>query len=207
MISSLQEERCQFGDNTYAIGDIIRLPHDQCKTCVCTSPPDMSCFIKKCPFSFFTPPAGGVNCVMQQDEHGCCDTGYKCDQVSTPPSTGGSYPILGGYSSSETIGHEQKLIAGVATKSLLSRVTGVTGDQCDHLTLLDIVKFQRQVVAGTNFRLSLRLRTKSGSDCSEVVEKTCDNIVLFRPLPYACTPSKDNSHCLSLSNLENINCY
>ena len=57
------------------------------------------------------------------------------------------------------------------------------------------------------FRLSLRLRSKTGSDCSEIVEKTCENIVLFRPLPYACTPSKENSQCLSMSNMENINCY
>ena len=90
---------------------------------------------------------------MQKDEYGCCDTGYKCDEVSmSPPITGGSYPVLGGFGGSENVQHEQKLIAAVATKAFLPGVSGVTGNECDHLTLLEIVDFQRQIVAGTNFR-------------------------------------------------------
>jgi len=116
------------------------------------------------------------------------------------------YPVLGGYGGSEDIGHEQKIIAATATSSFLSSVSGVTGEECDHLTLVEVVDFSRQIVAGTNFRLSLRLRSRSGSDCSEVVERVCENIVLYRPLPYACTPSKDNSQCLTLSRPEDISC-
>ena len=35
---------------------------------------------------------------------------------------------------------------------LLAKEAGVTGQQCDHLTLIQILDFRRQVVAGTNFR-------------------------------------------------------
>jgi len=207
LIEPPKEERCVFGNNTFAVGDILRVPDEECTSCVCNSPPDMSCFKTKCPVRAFLPPPGGVNCVMQKDEYGCCDTGYKCDEVSmSPPITGGSYPVLGGFGGSENVQHEQKLIAAVATKAFLPGVSGVTGNECDHLTLLEIVDFQRQIVAGTNFRLTLKLRAKEGPFCETIVEKTCQNIVLFRPLPYACTPSKENSHCLSLSNPEKISC-
>ena len=142
-----------FGNNTFAVGDILRVPDEGCTSCVCNSPPDMSCFKTKCPVRAFLPPPGGVNCVMQKDEYGCCDTGYECDEVSmSPPITGGSYPVLGGFGGSENVQHEQKLIAAVATKAFLPGVSGVTGNECDHLTLLEIVDFQRQIVAGTNFR-------------------------------------------------------
>ena len=91
---------------------------------------------------------------MMTDEMGCCDVGYKCDSAGppSPPTTGGRANVLGGYGGSEDIGHEQKIIAATATTSFLSSVSGVTGEKCDHLTLVEVVDFQRQIVAGTNFR-------------------------------------------------------
>ena len=65
------------------------------------------------------------------------------------PSPG---PVLGGYGGPENIGQEQKMIAAAATADLLAKEAGVTGQQCDHLTLIQILDFRRQVVAGTNFR-------------------------------------------------------
>lgn len=209
MVAPSEEERCQLGEDTFAIGDILRLPGPDCRVCVCSSPPDLSCHALTCPLRAFLPPPGGVNCVMQTDSLGCCNAGYKCDTAlapATPPPPGSKFPVLGGYGGPENIGHEQKMIAATATTSFLSSVSRVTGEECDHLTLVEVVEFSRQIVAGTNFRLTLRLRSRSGMDCSEVVERVCENIVLYRPLPYACTPSKNNSQCLTLSGPEDISC-
>jgi len=100
------------------------------------------------------------------------------------------------------------MIAAVATQQFLRTVESVAGSDCSHrLTLLEIVEFRRQIVAGTNFRMSLKLRARAGDNCSDVVEKTCENITLYRPLPYACTPNKDNNQCLTLSNSQDIVCH
>jgi len=187
-----ESERCVFGNETFAVGDIVRLPGDHCRSCVCSSPPELTCFVTKCPLKMFLPPPGGVNCVMEKDELGCCDTGYKCEEVS-PPSVGGSFPVLGGYGGPEEIQHEQKMIAAVATDKIVS-----TWYECpDTVRLLEVNNFQRQVVAGTNFRLSLKLKYKAGPSCEEERVELCENIILFRPLPHACSPSDDNAQCLT----------
>ena len=87
---------------------------------------------------------------MEKDELGCCDTGYKCEDVSppSPPSVGGSFPVLGGYGRPEEIQHEQKMIAAVATNKIVSQWYDCPAT----VKLLEVNNFQRQVVAGTNFR-------------------------------------------------------
>ena len=195
------EPRCRFGNDTFALGDVIRLAGGDCQSCACLTPPDLTCSVTQCTLRAFLPPAGGVNCVMEKDSFGCCDVGYKCDSVAPPPPLGGgSYPVLGGYGSSERIGPEQKKIAATVTKKLLTTVSGVT--ECGDLTLLEIAHFSRQIVAGTNFKLSLKLRSR----CGENLVRTCENIVLYQPLPYQCTPAFNNDYCLTLSNPENILC-
>ena len=196
----MTEPSCQFGNSSYSLGSVVRLPGGDCRTCACLSPPDLTCSVTRCPMKAFLPPPGGVNCVMQKDPLGCCDTGYKCDSVTPPVLGGGGFPVLGGYGGSEPLGPEQKLIAATATKKILTGVSGVT--ECGDLTLLEVTHFSRQVVAGTNFKLSLRLRTR----CGETEERICQNIVLFRPLPFRCSPSPDNNHCLTLSSPEEISC-
>merc|ERR1712183_592131 len=125
----------------------------------------------------------------------------RCNSEAPPPSVGGgSYPVLGGYGSSEPIGPEQNKIADTATKKILTTVSGVT--ECGDLTLLEITHFSRQIVAGTNFKLSLKLRSR----CDDTLVRICENIVLFRPLPHQCTPDFNNNYCLTLSNPENILC-
>ena len=196
-----EEPRCRFGNDTFALGDVIRLAGGDCQSCACLTPPDLTCSVTQCTLRAFLPPAGGVNCVMEKDSFGCCDVGYKCDSVAPPPPLGGgSYPVLGGYGSSEHIGPEQKKIAATVTKKLLTTVSGVT--ECGDLTLLEIAHFSRQIVAGTNFKLSLKLRSR----CGENLVRTCENIVLYQPLPYQCTPEFNNDYCLTLSNPENILC-
>ena len=45
------------------------------------------------------------------------------------------------------------MIAAVATQQFLQTVESVAGSDCSHrLTLLEIVEFRRQIVAGTTFR-------------------------------------------------------
>merc|ERR1712119_69623 len=120
---------------------------------------------------------------------------------NSPPSVrGGSYPVLGGYGSSEPILAEQKKIAATATKKILTTVSGVT--ECGDLTLLEITHFSRQIVAGTNFKLSLKLRSR----CDDTLVRICENIVLYQPLPHQCTPDFNNNYCLTLSTPENILC-
>ena len=199
-----REPRCQFGNSSYALGDVIRLPGDDCRSCACLTPPDMSCSVTRCPMKAFLPPTGGVNCVMQKDSLGCCDTGYKCDSVTPPPPPpvgGGGRHILGGYGANEPLGPEQKKIAATVTKKILTGVSEVT--QCGDLTLLEVTHFSRQIVAGTNFKLSLRLRSR----CGETEERRlCENIVLYQPLPYQCNPGQDNNYCLNLSRPQDILC-
>jgi len=198
--------QCKFGNDSYNIGDIVRLAGDNCKSCICSSPPDLTCTVKACTMRAFFEPRGGVNCVMQKDDFGCCDTGYKCDSITPQsPSFSGSYPVLGGYGA-EPIGKEVKMLAVKATKSLLTMVAGVTGDECSHAQLIDILEAKRQIVAGTNFQLKLRLRTKSGSDCTNEVVRVCEKIVIFRPLPHACVPTPGNEECLEVSRPEQIIC-
>jgi len=198
---------CKFGDKSYNIGDIVRLDGDNCKSCICSSPPDLSCTVKACTTQAFIPPRGGVNCVLEKDEFGCCDIGYKCDSISpsSPPTLGGGFPVLGGFSP-ENIEKEVKLLAVKASKQLLNKVAGVTGDECSHLQLLDVLDVQRQIVAGTNFKLKLKLRTKFGSDCSDELVRVCENIVVFRPLPFNCMPTPENEECLELTRPEEISC-
>eukprot|EP00091_Calanus_sinicus_P021796 TRINITY_DN6608_c0_g1_i2.p1 TRINITY_DN6608_c0_g1~~TRINITY_DN6608_c0_g1_i2.p1 ORF type:complete len:263 (-),score=74.76 TRINITY_DN6608_c0_g1_i2:59-733(-) len=202
----LPPPKCKFGDKSYAIGDIVRLDGDNCKSCLCSSPPDLTCTVKACTLRAFFPPRGGVNCVMEKDDFGCCDIGYKCESVTPQsPSFGGSFPVLGGFGS-EPIEKEVKLLAAKATKNLLTTVAGVTGDECSHAQLLEILDVQRQIVAGTNFKLKLKLRTKSGSDCSDEIVRVCENIVVFRPLPFNCLPTPENEECLTLTRQEEIIC-
>ena len=99
-----EEPKCQHGDQRFNLGDIVKLPNaggstGGCRSCVCSTPPLLTCRDMVCPLRMFTPPAGGQNCVLQKDRFGCCDTGYKCETVvhpPSPPSLGGG-GLLGGY--------------------------------------------------------------------------------------------------------------
>jgi len=199
------EQRCVLGNETYTLGDVVRLPGgDKCRSCTCSSPPGLTCFDKVCPLLAFTPPRGGVNCVIVKDPMGCCDIGIRCDSVipPQPPSLGGlGGGLMGGFRQEQLSG-ETKMIAALATNNLLKDVNWIK-NECDHLVLLEVLEVHRQIVAGTNFRLKLKLRTKSGPECSQTEEKECENITVFRPLPHTC----DQTHqCLQLSQIQRIEC-
>jgi len=199
--------RCEFGNETFAIGDEVILEGRNCQTCVCSSPPSLTCHQKFCPQIAYLPPEGGKNCRIKKDELGCCDVGYECDEPvgppAPPPVIGGSGGVLGGFRAEE-VGAEVKKVAAVATKQLLASVGGVTGGECQHAQLLEILDVARQIVAGTNFKLKLRIRVKTGPDCQQKEERICSNIVIFRPLKVYCQDTKGD--CLEVIREQEIVC-
>jgi len=78
----------------------------------------------------------------------------------------------------------------------------ITGSECSHAELLEILEVRTQIVAGQNFELKLKLETKEGSDCSKTVEKICEKIVVFRPLSNDCF----GGGCLELIRRDEIIC-
>jgi len=202
-----EEPKCQHGDQRFNLGDIVKLPNTGgstggCRSCVCSTPPLLTCRDMVCPLRMFTPPAGGQNCVLQKDRFGCCDTGYKCETVvhpPSPPSLGGG-GLLGGYRR-EALSAETKKVAAYAMKSVLSGEPSLHKG-CDRLTLLEVLEVHRQVVAGTNFRLKLRLRNRIAPDCSNDEVRVCE-VVIFRPLPHTCD---QRDGCLQITNPTAINC-
>merc|ERR1711885_40777 len=166
-MGAAEEAKCQHGDQSSNRGDIVKLANpggSGCRSCVCSTPPMLTCREMVCPMRMFTPPAGGQNCVLQKDRFGCCDTGYKCDRVvpPAPQSLGGGVP--GGYRR-EALSAESKKVAAYAMKSALSKQQALHKG-CARLTLLEVLEVHRQIVAGTNFKLKLRLRNRIAPDCS-----------------------------------------
>merc|ERR1712192_297370 len=196
-------------EQSFNLGDIVKLPNIQaggssrgCRSCVCSTPPLLTCRDMVCPLRMFTPPTGGQKCVLQKDRFGCCDTGYKCESVvhpPSPPSLGGG-GLLGGYRR-EALSAETKKVAAYAMKSVLSGQPRLHKG-CDRLTLLEVLELHRQVVAGTNFRLKLRLRNRIAPDCSNDEVRVCE-VVIFRPLPHQCD---QRDGCLQITNPTAINC-
>jgi hypothetical protein len=90
--------------------------------------------------------------------------------------------------------------AAHATASLagLNTVSG-----CGGISLVKIEKAEKQVVAGTNYFLTLRLKTRGGQGCADNIEKICQNVVVFKPLPFQCQ-SQDG--CLELTRQPGISC-
>jgi len=193
--------RCSMGNQTFALGDVVRVAGEEggCRSCACSSPPALTCHDVVCPLRMFVPPPGGEGCVMESDQWGCCDTGYRCTNVSPPPPPPLGGGLLGGYRREATTPETKKLSA-MATNSLLSPLPSLHGG-CDRLTLLEVLEVHRQIVAGTNFKLKLRLRSKIAPECTLEQEKECE-VMVHRPLPHACTLQP----CLHLPAPEDITC-
>jgi len=202
----VEEPKCFYGNQSFNLGDIAKMSRSsgggECRSCICSTPPTLTCRDMVCPMRMFTPPVGGQNCVLQKDRFGCCDTGYKCETVVHPPapSLGGGGGVLGGYRR-EALSAETKKVAAYAMKSALSGEP-LLHKGCDRLTLLEVLEVNRQVVAGTNFRLKLRLRNRIAPDCSNDEVRVCE-VVIFRPLPHMCD-RRDG--CLQISNPASILC-
>jgi hypothetical protein len=105
-----------------------------------------------------------------------------------------------------------RLLASVAAVTDSSSAADSSSSSCQHIQLLEVLSARKQVVAGTNYILSLRLSTRSGPDCSVEDVRTCSNIYVHRPLPFACTAegNKDDSDslaCLRIIREGDIACY
>jgi hypothetical protein len=103
----------------------------------------------------------------------------------------------------------------LAAARLLSSVAAVTdsssSSSCSHVQLLEVLSARKQVVAGTNYILSLRMATRSGPDCTGEDVRVCSNIYVHKPLPFACSAdSKDDdagTACLRIIREGDIACY
>merc|ERR1719370_1956844 len=107
----------------------------------------------------------------------------------------------GGHSSITVDASIQKL-AEKATESLLNGVSGVSSDSDCSVSLVEVVSVTRQVVAGTNYRMELRLRV-GGPGCSVRGQKKCSGVVVHKPL--GCR-EENFRYCLQLMEEENIQC-
>merc|ERR1719244_118874 len=113
----------------------------------------------------------------------------------------GPPPIAGGFSPA-AVTREVQDLAKKATTQLLTTEGRVTGSRCSHAKLVDVLEVAKQVVAGTNFKLTLKLEAKEGRNCERKVEKVCRNIVVYRPLPGMCF----GGDCLELIRQNEIRC-
>merc|ERR1712212_981828 len=114
---------------------------------------------------------------------------------------GGGGGVPGGHSSL-AINKEVKMVAGKG-KGLLATSSTITGSECSHAQLLGVIKAESQVVAGTNFRLVLKIRRKTGPGCSDDLEQICTGVMYHRPI--GCSES-DYSSCLQLIREDDITC-
>jgi len=237
------EPKCKFGNETYSVGDIVRVDDDPCKSCVCSSPPDLSCSFKKCPVILASPWSGDCDAVF--DDIGCCTVGYTCvprepltlaplilpelvvPEIYPVPPIGVLPPGFAGGLSQSPITPAVKMVAAKAAKNLLNKVPLITGALCDDVQLLEIIDVQTQVVAGTNYILSLRLRAKTGPMCKDDLPRFCKNVVVHKPLDFNCAPDTrpelvmnadgtfeekpsnkpQEDMCLELIREEEIECY
>ena len=90
-------------------------------------------------------------------------------------------------------------IAEIASNAASLLAFTAAGDGCGQVNLVEVVRAETQVVAGTNYILSLRLST----NCRTRREKICDNIVVYQPLPFDCPAGGD---CLEIIRQEEIAC-
>jgi len=104
---------------------------------------------------------------------------------------------------------EDVLAAASAATAALTSSSAVTGSCPGSVKLINVENVRTQVVAGTNFHLSLRLAAKTGENCQETVEKICSKIVVYKPLPFNCKNddgSVRSDGCLELIRQDEITC-
>jgi len=121
-------------------------------------------------------------------------TVYVCDAVPQ------GFGFAGGFSPVAITTNIRDVVEDAA--DLFTSADKITGRSCSHAQLVEILEVESQVVAGTNYRLKLRLQAKEGPGCRNTVEKICENIVVFKPLPNTCF----GGNCLELSERNNIRC-
>jgi len=134
-----------------------------------------------------------------------CDSANQTSSQDPPQLNVGR---AGGFSW-EPVSEETLKIA-VSVIGELAKVPDIIGDH-DQVVLLKLAEVHRQIVAGTNFRLKVLLRTEANPDPSRAGEpgysrpnsvKECQ-LQVYRPLPHACDQADG---CATLSDPGSIRC-
>merc|ERR1719402_422333 len=113
----------------------------------------------------------------------------------------------GGFSDAEVDAKVEK-----AAEVAVTALAGITGNtnpvsSCGkNIDLVGVDKVEKQVVAGTNYKLTLRLATHTPGNCNDKVEKVCEGITIYEKLPHMCSGDNSNIPCTELTNHKNINC-
>jgi len=113
----------------------------------------------------------------------------------------------GGFSDAEV--DEKVTKAAEVAVTALAGITGNTNpvSSCGkNIDLVGVDKVEKQVVAGTNYKLTLRLATHTPGNCNDKVEKVCEGITVYEKLPHMCSGDNSNIPCTELTNQQNIKC-
>ena len=146
--------------------------------------------------------------LVREDDIECTgSTGRRTLPAPAPPRQAGSGGLFGfggmpGGHGEIPVDQEVKKVASRG-RGLLSGTPRVTGPSCSHAALVDVLKASRQVVAGTNFRLVLKVKVKTGPSCDVEEERICKGVMMHRPL--RCSEA-DYATCLQLVREEEIVC-
>jgi hypothetical protein len=77
-----KQQQCELGNDVFNLGDLVLFANNRCKSCVCDSPPYLSCRQKKCT-EFGKAPHNECR-LMKTAEGGCCHE-WKCSSGNDVP--------------------------------------------------------------------------------------------------------------------------
>jgi len=144
-----------------------------------------------------------VSFISNRKKH---STGAECrvqceSEATTPTSTGGS-----GFPSCPGCPFESQVTPLVKSlgKFAINHQNFPLLTPCKEEMVGEVVNASTQVVAGTNYFLTIKVTALSGENCKEVTRFICSNIIIFRHLPVNCAGSGNT--CTQLVRPEEIRC-
>jgi len=128
----------------------------------------------------------------------------KCAYTAAgPPAPGPTGPIsCPGCPSQTQVTPEIENLAKFAANH--QQFPLLKSSDCGKDLSVKVVNASSQVVAGTNYFLTLAVSATVGEKCDRVSSFICTNVVVFRPLPFQCTG--DAGSCDQLTRPEGIKC-
>ena len=111
----------------------------------------------------------------------------------------GPYPCPGCPSESQVTPLVQNLGQFAINHQLFPLLT-----PCKEGMVGEVANVSTQVVAGTNFFLTMKVTVLSGKNCKDVSRFICSNVVIFKHLPVNCGGSIDT--CTQLIRPQEIRC-
>merc|ERR1719186_1680392 len=95
----------------------------------------------------------------------------------------------------------KRLVSNHEMLKNLGEVKEIT--ECAPFKFLGVEEAMVEVIEGLKYKLQIKIETHRGYKCNEeIVEKVCENVVVFKPLPNVCKGIK----CLQLKKPEYIKC-